>query len=919
MKTNPSATLGAFWLGLLLLSCSLPLRAEQSGLFTYEVVNGSTVTVTAYPSNATGPVEIPAEIAGKPVTIIGHSAFSGCTGLTRVTIPSSVTSIGESAFYGCTALTSVTIPSSVTSIGESAFEGCPGLTSIHVEAGNPAYASDGGVLLDAARTLLIRCPQGKAGSYSIPSSVTSIQQGVFYRCTRLTSVTIPSSVTSIGGSAFYGCTGLTSVNNIASSVTSIGDSTFASCTGLTSVTIPSSVTSIGESAFRGCTGLTSVAIPSGVTIIGRAAFRGCTGLTSVTVPSSVTSIGESAFSGCSGLTNVTIPSSVTGIGGAAFYGCTGLTSVNVVAGNPAYASDGGVLLDAARTLLIRCPQGKTESYSIPSNVTSIGESAFEGCSGLTNVTIPSSVTGIGGAAFYGCTGLTSVIIPSSVTWIGQSAFSGCTGLTSINVEAGNPAYASDGGVLLDAARTLLIRCPQGKAGSYSIPSSVTGMEPGAFASCTRLTSIHVEAGNPAYASDGGVLLDAARTLLIRCPQGKAGSYSIPSSVTSIGQSAFEGCPGLTSVAIPSSVTFIGGAAFYGCTGLTSVNIATSVTSIGDLAFASCSGLTSVTIPFRVTGIGRGAFRGCTGLTSVTVPSSVTSIGESAFEGCTGLTGINVEAGNPAYASDGGVLLNAARTLLIRCPQGKAGSYSIPSSVAGMEPGAFSGCTGLTSVAIPSSVTSIGQSAFSGCTGLTSVTIPSSVTRIGECISDEGYSLCVPAFDGCTAMTRMVFLGHAPATVSGDFEGAAPGFTIYYLSSRSGFTSPAWRGHPATMINETTYPAAAWLLEHGLWHDTGLHTDSDGDGVDLLMAYALNLNPHQNLQASLPVPVLSESTLSLNFHATAPGVIYRAETSTDLTNWTTAGITQSAPGPDGRSTAAITFDAPRRFLRLTVED
>ncbi|MFN0130661.1 MAG: hypothetical protein ACKV19_28705 [Verrucomicrobiales bacterium] len=99
-----------------------------------------------------------------------------------------------------------------------------------------------------------------------------------------------------------------------------------------------------------------------------------------------------------------------------------------------------------------------------------------------------------------------------------------------------------------------------------------------------------------------------------------------------------------------------------------------------------------------------------------------------------------------------------------------------------------------------------------------------------------------------------------------------------------------------MINETTYPAAGWLLGHGLWYDTDLHTDSDGEGVNLLMAYALDLNPHQNLQASLPVPVVSETTLSLNFHSAAPSLTYRAETSTDLTNWTTVGVTQSAPGP-----------------------
>ena len=176
---------------------------------------------------------------------IGYCAFWGCSGLTSVTIPSSVTEIGPFAFSDCRSLTCVTIPSSITKIGDNAFSGCSGLTS----------------------------------------------------------VTIPSSVTEIGSSAFSCCSGLTSVT-IPSSVTEIGSSAFSDCRGLTSVTVPSSVTKIGDNTFSGCSGLTSVTIPSSVTEIGSSAFSGCSGLTSVTIPSSVTKIGDNAFSGCSGLTSV---------------------------------------------------------------------------------------------------------------------------------------------------------------------------------------------------------------------------------------------------------------------------------------------------------------------------------------------------------------------------------------------------------------------------------------------------------------------------------------------------------------------------------------------------------------------------------------------------------------------------------------
>ena len=224
---------------------------------------------------------------------LGDYAFYGCSGLTSLTIPSSVTSIGEAAFNGCSGLTSLTIPSSVTSIGKGAFYGCSNLTSL-----------------------------------TIPSSVISIGSSAFYSCSGLTSLTIPSSVTSIGNSVFYGCSGLTSLT-IPSSVTSIGEGAFFACSGLTSLTIPSSVTSIGVAAFYRCSGLTSLTIPSSVTSIGDGTFRGCSGLTSLTISSGVTSIGISAFEDCSSLTSLTIPSSVRSIGASAFVSCYGLNSIYV--------------------------------------------------------------------------------------------------------------------------------------------------------------------------------------------------------------------------------------------------------------------------------------------------------------------------------------------------------------------------------------------------------------------------------------------------------------------------------------------------------------------------------------------------------------------------------------------------------------
>ena len=362
------------------------VTATSLGDYTFTTSSGA-ITITGY-IGAGGAVTIPATIGGLPVVAIGISAFYGRTGLTSVSIPSSVTSIGDGAFYGCTGLTSVSIPSSVTSIGDNAFFNCTGLTSV-----------------------------------SIPSSVTSIGFSAFQSCTGLTSVTISNGVTSIGGGAFRGCIGLSSVS-IPSSVTSIGTLAFYNCTGLSSVSIPSSVTSLGQSAFQNCSSLTSVVIPSGVTSIGNYVFSGCTGLTSVSIPSSVTSIGVQAFYGCTGLTSVSIPSSVTSIGDNAFEGCSGLTSVWI----PSSVTSIGI------GVFYGC-SGLT-SVSIPSSVTSISVQAFSYCTGLISVTIPGSVTSIGMGAFIGCTGLTSVTIPSSVTSIEDNTVFEGSGLTTVTIANG---------------------------------------------------------------------------------------------------------------------------------------------------------------------------------------------------------------------------------------------------------------------------------------------------------------------------------------------------------------------------------------------------------------------------------------------------------------------------------------------------
>ena len=378
-------------------------------------------------------------------------------------------------------------------------------------------------------------------------------------------------------------------------------------------------------------------------------------------------IGDMAFWGRRSLTSINISNSVTTIGWAAFSDCDSLTSIN-----------------------------------IPNSVTTIGNGAFWGCESLTSINIPNSVTMIGNGAFWGCESLTSINIPNSVTMIGNETFRYCKSLTSIDIP--NSVTTIGNGVYW-GCKSLT---------SITIPSSVVTIIDNPF--CFWHGNLYNE--SKAFIYEDNVLFNKNKTTLIAY-RAKETNYTIPNSVTTIGNQAFSGCNSLTSINISNSVTTIGWAAFSDCDSLTSINIPNSVTTIGNGAFRDCKSLTSINIPNSVTTIGKDVFWGCKSLTSINIPNSVTTIGKAAFCRCESLNSINI----PNSVTTIGSLAFACCLSLT--------SINVPNSVTTIENRAFTSCESLTSINIPNSVTTIEDGAFQGCENIPSHIESDIRQRFGE--------------------------------------------------------------------------------------------------------------------------------------------------------------------------------------------
>lgn len=585
----------------------------------------------------------------------------------NITVP--VTMIDEQAFIDREKITQVNIPSTIESIGNLAFNGCISLTSFNVNSKNANFCSENGILFNKAKTTLLQYPSAKADTdYSIPDGVTKIEDWAFYDCNKLTVMTIPSSVATIGEYALNFCTGLTELFVHAKTPPTVGTNAFINVNLAIPVYVPAASldTYKAAAAWKDFNNLQALVTEFTVNNL---KYKVTDYIANKVELTGYTTEPTGKLDIPASVTYGSKTYSVTSIVEQAFDGCSALTEV-----------------------------------TIPASVTSVGSDVFNGCSSLTQATIGDGLTEISMFMFTNCSALEKLVIGKGVTKIESFAFANCSNLKEITVLASNPPSVASDRSFENVSRDIPIYVPLESLAAYKaaeVWKEFTNLQP---------ISTEFTVDNLKY----NVTDLIANTVEITSGYGD-GALNIPATVTYAGTEY--------------KVTSIGAEAFYDCS-FTSVTIPDGVTIIKYGAFQNCTDLTEVTFGNSITTIEYSAFYYCLSLKQVTIPKSVTNIGVNVFFYCTALTHINVDAANPAYSSENGVLFNKDKTTLLRYPAAKPG----------------------TTYTVPKSVTCIGESAFGQCTALKELTLSENVSKI------ESY-----AFEDFAAITKMTVLATVPPT------------------------------------------------------------------------------------------------------------------------------------------------------------
>ena len=503
---------------------------------------------------------------------------------TGYSIPDGVTKIEDWAFYDCNKLTVMTIPSSVATIGEYALNFCTGLTELFVHATTPPTVGTN-AFMNVNLAIPVYVPAASLDAYKAAAGwkdFTNLQAPV----TEFTVDNLKYKITDyiadeveLTGYA----TEPTGKLDIPASVT-YGSKTY-------------SVTSIVNQAFSGCSEITEVTIPASVTSVGISVFYGCSSLTQATIGDGLTVISQSMFTNCKALEKLVIGKGVTEINNYAFASCYNLKEITVLASNPPSVSSDKVFNYVSRDIPVYVPLEALSAYKAASvwkgftnlqpisteftvdklkyDVTDLVANTVEITSGYGDgaLNIPATVTyagtkykvtSIGAEAFFDCS-FTSVTIPDGVTIIKYSAFQNCTELTEVTF----------GNSITTIENTAFYYCTSLK--QVTIPKSVTNIGGNVFGFCTALTHINVDAANTAYSSENGVLFNKDKTTLLRYPVAKPGAtYTVPKSVTCIGENAFGQCTALKELTLSENVSKIESYAFEDFAAITKMTVLATV-------------------------------------------------------------------------------------------------------------------------------------------------------------------------------------------------------------------------------------------------------------------------------------------------------------------------------------------------------
>ncbi len=464
-------------------------------------------------------------------------------------------------------------------------------------------------------------------------------------------------------------------------------------------------------------------------------FDDCTSLCEVQLPESLQRINAWTFRGCTSLKSINLPSSVTCLD-RCFLECTSLEEVN---------GDG---LEEIHEAFVNCESLK--SINLPS-VKYIGEKAFQNCRNLTSVKTSAVNIGayafencnslqelpalgsVGEAAFKNCSSLQSISFPSNIS-IGSQAFAGCISLEKFDVLSSEyGTYSAIDGVLINDGQQL-VAYPAGKKDThYSVPESISSIGNGAFEGALYLTDI-----------------------------------ALHDNIQELGVMAFRDCQALKQVSMPASLNHVPFGTFSGCNSLENVTMPDSYIYIGPSAFEECSSLAEVTLPSELKVLGESAFADCSKIESIVLPAQVNEIRSNTFKNCESLQSLTLSANTDTIRSGA---LQGCKVLK---------QIDLPSTLRSLEDRAFKGCESLESVTIPDAVTEIGINTFEDCSSLKEVTVGNGVKEIGQwafynCTDMEKLvlgssleSIGAEAFDGDINIRDITCLSPEPPTFPGGF-------------------------------------------------------------------------------------------------------------------------------------------------------